>query len=432
MNLELWRESFGAKITFSCLLMGNVSPITCELPLEWEHVEKTTGSVLPGREGHGGVFVDGKIFFFGGIQDCAEDPSSMDEDEEPFPTMCMNDLYSFDVATRDWQKVECGGSAPSPRSGFVFAAVAPNQLFVYGGLDPLYGWMTDGFLLDTSTLQWTRIEFTGDCPSPRDKMASVMLPDGQLAMFGGFGPQVVEAVDGEEETATFGWFNDAFFLDFKKNRWSRLDCQGELPTPRAATGLALITRPKQVKLEKKEATTEGHPVPPPQYTEEGDAQHYLYIMGGRDNRGGRTNDCFSLELSSLTWEKQQVRGTAPVGRSFHTVVSVGDKLVVFGGADPSHHLLNDLHLLDTRADSQHAWVQPTFCETARMPRARAFHATTMEASVEGNCLLYIHGGTNEMDLESGEHLTFSDDLWRINLRMSSPSPLCINAYSLIE
>jgi len=129
----------------------------------------------------------------------------------------------------------------------------------------------------------------------------------------------------------------------------------------------------------------------------------------------RTYDVHSLELSSLTWTKQNCRGTPPPGRSFHSCVAAFDKLFIFGGANTEHKVLNDIHILDTRAESQHAWIQPKDCNRnlAKQPAARAFHATI--TTTKGDLCMYVHGGTSQLDAETGAHLSLCDSLWKINL-----------------
>mmetsp|Transcript_15302 Transcript_15302/g.19428 ORF Transcript_15302/g.19428 Transcript_15302/m.19428 type:complete len:410 (-) Transcript_15302:26-1255(-) len=389
--------------------MGNTAPISCDLAFNWEQVTNSTGTTLPAREGHGGVQYNGSLYIFGGIQDCSARPVEPGEEEEEFPSACMNDLYQFDIEKNEWKLLECKGEIPSPRSGFI-SAVLNNQLFIFGGLDPLYGWLNDGFIMNFETKTWKKLTFTGDVPSPRDKIGFTTLSKNKLIIFGGFGPQELELEEGEEETATFGWFNETFTFDVTTSTWTRLKCSGELPTPRAAAGVALIQRPKQKRAEQ---TGEQKM---PQFTEEGEPQNYLYVMGGRDNQGSRTNDLFSLELSSNTWEKQNCRGTAPAARSFHTCVAANDKLLVFGGANVNHMVLNDIHILDTRATSQHAWIQPkdSNLDPLKQPEPRAFHAT-ISTIVEGAAYTYVHGGTGKLDAETGEHQNLCQSLWRINL-----------------
>lgn len=394
--------------------MGNTAPISCDFSFDWENLDSTTGTVLPPREGHCGVFHNNSLYFFGGIQDCSAEQNDVDGEtgEVLFPTSCMNDLYQYDIQKKEWQQINCTGDIPSPRSGFV-ASILDGELFVYGGLDPLYGWLNDGFKYNFGTKIWQKVNFTGSPPTPRDKIGFANLSDNKLIIFGGFGPQDVEMEEGEEEedgAATFGWFNDTFIFDSSNNSWTKLDCSGEIPTPRAASGVTIVNRPKQVQTAAGDANSLA------QFQESGDPIQYLYVMGGRDNQGSRTNDVFSLDVSSLTWEKHTCRGTAPVGRSFHSCVSINDKLFIFGGTTSANQVISDIHILDTRASSAHAWIQPKDqnLDISKQPNPRAFHAT-ITTNENDDTFVYVHGGTSKLDNETGEHQNLCPTLWRINL-----------------
>lgn len=393
--------------------MGNTAPISCDYSFNWENIECTSENALPAREGHSGVFYNNSLYFFGGIQDCSATQNNNDDenDEVLYPTSCMNDMYQYDIQENKWHKINCTGEIPSPRSGFV-SAVLNDQLFVYGGLDPLYGWLNDGFTYNFQTKNWQKVNFSGCLPSPRDKIGYANLDDNKLVFFGGFGPQEIELEEGEEETATFGWFNDSFIFDSSNHSWTKLSCNGDLPTPRAAAGVTIVRRPKQIL----QSSNSDNSQTLPEFQETGESIPFLYVMGGRDNQGSRTNDVFSLDLQSYTWEKHACRGTAPIGRSFHSCVTVNDKLFIFGGTTPTNQVINDIHILDTRAASQHAWIQPKDqnLDISKQPSPRAFHAT-ITANENDDVIVYVHGGTSKLDNETGEHQNLCPTLWKINL-----------------
>ena len=65
---------------------------------------------------------------------------------------------------------------------------------------------------------------------------------------------------------------------------------------------------------------------------------------------GSTNELYRLDLSSCTWTRVEGAGSLPEPRSFHAMVSVKDKLYVFGGCGTSGRL-NDLHSFDSESGS---------------------------------------------------------------------------------
>jgi len=318
----------------------------------------------------------------------------------------MNDLYKYDISKNEWQIIECSGDIPSPRSGFA-CTIVNDSMFIFGGLDPLYGWMTDGFIFDFGTSSWKKLTFSGTIPSPRDKFSALTMDGDKVVIFGGFGPKEIDFEDGEEETATFGWFDDTFILDTQTNHWNKLECSGECPPPCAAFGMTMVKRPEQTSSTKGEDIifTEDN-------SENPKLQNFLYIIGGKDCTG-RHSFVYFLNMSTLIWEKRKCRGHPPQGRSFHSCVSIGDKIILFGGVDGSNDCLNDMHILDTRAELDHAWVKIDMPAESLITK-RAFHAATI-ANIEDDTLLYVHGGVTEMNTLTGEHLTFCNDMMRINI-----------------
>ena len=80
--------------------MGNASPMSCQYPFDWDTIEKSNGTVLPGREGHSAVHYKGSLYYFGGIQDCVPSLNQQrfdGEEEDEYPTACMNDLYQYNI-----------------------------------------------------------------------------------------------------------------------------------------------------------------------------------------------------------------------------------------------------------------------------------------------------------------------------------------------
>ena len=378
--------------------MGNNASIPVENTLTFEEVKGTGAS--PRKEGHGGGFYKNALYFFGGVEDVAEEEEEEEEDmeEDYLDAKCTNEVHEYNVETKEWKLLNCSGEVPAARSGCI-CSVIKNYLFVFGGTDPIFGYLADGYQLNLDTLVWEKLHFQGSTPSPRDKASSVLLPSGKLLVFGGFGPQTIELQEGEEDTATFGWFNETYTFDIDSKTWELLSCSGNLPTPRAAMGSCLVQRPKQTIQAAKDANSLVS------YTE-GDSALFYYVFGGRDNQGSRVNDVFSLEIDTLSWDNHNCRGKVPSGRSFHSCISIGDKIVLFGGADNTHTVLNDVAVLDTRASSQHAWVEPKVVNAAP---PRAFFATIQDGNT-----IYFHGGTSGMDTETGEHLNFLSDLWKLD------------------
>lgn len=68
---------------------------------------------------------------------------------------------------------------------------------------------------------------------------------------------------------------------------------------------------------------------------------------------GSTNELYSLNLLSHTWSQVAAAGAPPEPRSFHAMVSIKDRLYIFGGCGMSGRL-SDLHSFDCESGS---WEQ---------------------------------------------------------------------------
>ena len=56
----------------------------------------------------------------------------------------------------------------------------------------------------------------------------------------------------------------------------------------------------------------------------------IFIFGGK-SISGRTNDLYSFDISSSTWELEKPGGFIPAARSFMGSTTMGNSLLVFGG-----------------------------------------------------------------------------------------------------
>mmetsp|Transcript_11096 Transcript_11096/g.45243 ORF Transcript_11096/g.45243 Transcript_11096/m.45243 type:complete len:426 (+) Transcript_11096:43-1320(+) len=415
--------------------MGNESSIPCAAEVAWEELKSAGGTPPSAREAHCLFEYGGSMFVFGGVGDAAELAVSGDEENEEMgpASVTLNDFFRLDPATGVWEEVVCSGTAPSPRGGFA-AVVLGKQLVVFGGIDPYVGWMADTFLLDLESFAWTPVAPSETAPSPRDKMAACAHPDGKtMLLFGGFGPQ--EDPDGgeapEEQTATFGWFNSLHAFDVATASWREIACTGEAPTPRAAAGASVLSRPALVK--KAAPAADAAPAPAPgaegeattDYVEDGPEKLFLYVACGRDAKG-RLNDVFSLDLETAVWEQASTRGQKPVVRSFHSCATLGSHhLLVFGGADERNQTQFDVNVLDTRAPGLQAWLQPTVRQDLSCP-ARAYQAACCAGGA-----FYVHGGASAFGRETGEHQAFLTDIWRLDptalLQFKTPTIAELNA-----
>eukprot|EP01116_Phalansterium_solitarium_P014128 TRINITY_DN31659_c0_g1_i1.p1 TRINITY_DN31659_c0_g1~~TRINITY_DN31659_c0_g1_i1.p1 ORF type:complete len:423 (+),score=123.37 TRINITY_DN31659_c0_g1_i1:112-1380(+) len=108
----------------------------------------------------------------------------------------FNDCTVLDLVTMTWQPLVTSGDVPPPRVGHRAVMLDDDVLLVFGGTFVEYGeqhpngnvyrYFNDLFTLDLRTARWRKIDATGDVPSPRH--STVMTAHGgRVLMFGGNG-----------------------------------------------------------------------------------------------------------------------------------------------------------------------------------------------------------------------------------------------------
>lgn len=352
-------------------------PLSNDVKLTWE--KASCESPFPGRDGHCACAVDKQLFVFGGI--------TLRENNEHFES---NELIVFDTESCQWSKAEMSETStkPPPRSSATMAEVA-RKLYVFGGLSQEVGWFDDVFMYDIDKKHWAKVSTQGVGPSPRDKLASVVIGT-KIYIFGGFGPQGaeedVEEVDefSEEEedvqgpsevqgqeAAQFGWFNDLFVFDTETASWSSpMQMNLGVPTPRAALAMCAI-------------------------------DNFLVIFGGRD-AVGRQNDLHIFDTASRKWQLDlKVGGRPPEPRSFHTATAVGSRVVVLGGRGVSDNVLEDCSVFDS---ASRQWLQPELLGSP--PGGRGLHTAT----VVGDRLV-VYGGSSQFNRETMQCGVHHNDLY---------------------
>ncbi|XP_020675641.2 protein GLUTELIN PRECURSOR ACCUMULATION 3 isoform X2 [Dendrobium catenatum] len=169
----------------------------------------------------------------------------------------------------------------------------------YGGWDGKK-WLSDVYILDTISLEWTELSIIGSAPPPRCGHTATMV-EKRLLVFGGRGgggPIMGDlwALKGliEEENETPGW--------------TQLKLPGQSPSPRC-----------------------GHTI-----TSGG---HYLLVFGGHGTGGWLSrydiyhNDCIVLDRISVQWKRLSTNNEPPPPRAYHSMTCIGARYILFGGFD---------------------------------------------------------------------------------------------------
>mmetsp|Transcript_32074 Transcript_32074/g.108935 ORF Transcript_32074/g.108935 Transcript_32074/m.108935 type:complete len:102 (-) Transcript_32074:181-486(-) len=95
------------------------------------------------RENNGLIEFQGKLYLFGGYNG----------------QQWLNDLFSFDLGTKEWHSVDQSGQPPASRFGYV-SVVHNNFFIVFGGYDGST-WLNDMHEYNFETWSWGAVHATG-------------------------------------------------------------------------------------------------------------------------------------------------------------------------------------------------------------------------------------------------------------------------------
>ena len=367
-----------------------------DIKVNWR--KESTSCPFAPREGQAAAIVGSTLYLFGGVMLQSHDDEEMITESD--------ELIVYDIANKKWSKEVCSGEYPGQRSGATMTNVK-SKLYLFGGLSQLSGWMNDLYMFNTVTKAWTKIE-AEQVPSPRDKVTSCTVGS-KIYIFGGFGPVedvepdaddiLVDDDDDEyedmdelqevrncQEAANFTWSNQLYVFDIDSEQWSVVMAfDNKAPSPRAAHSLSLV--------------------------KENDGNDYLYVFGGRDAQSRRC-DLWRFDINKSAWEECKCYGCAPPARSFHAAVSVGPRIVIYGGRGVRDQHFNDLHIFDTTTKE---WLQPvTFEQTeneAIAPPAMGLHSL---CASEKEVVLF--GGSNDLDPATGTCVKIYNDAFSIPIK----------------
>ncbi|CAA7397087.1 unnamed protein product [Spirodela intermedia] len=211
----------------------------------------------------------------------------------------LGDFWMLDTDIWQWSELTSYGDLPSPRDFAAASAIGNRKIVMYGGWDGKK-WLSDVYILDTISLEWTELSISGSLPAPRCGHTATMV-EKRLLVFGGRGgggPIMGDlwALKGliDEENETPGW--------------TQLKLPGQSPSPRC-----------------------GHTV-----TSGG---HYLLLFGGHGTGGWLSrydvyhNECIILDRVSVQWKRLPTSNDPPPPRAYHSMSCIGPRYLLFGGFD---------------------------------------------------------------------------------------------------
>lgn len=246
----------------------------------------------------------------------------------------VGDLFQFDTILLKWYKRTTTGDVPSERYGHS-AVLWNNLMIIFGGYD---GWINkETFALNLDTFSWKRF-----CSGP-------------IILFGH------SAVMYNEKMIVFGgsrgiYINNTFEFQPSLQKWREMYCKGDFPSNRCSHTACI-------------------------YNES------MYIFGGYN--GNYVNDMYALNLKSKKWKKVLYRGQmAPSPRSGHCIIVNDDFLYLFGGRDAKY--CNRLYQFQFRT------FQWRLVETSESPGNRKGHSMLLV----GNRII-VFGGEHRAEILGG-------------------------------
>lgn len=235
------------------------------------------------RAFHVAIAIDCHMFIFGGR----------------YAGKRLGDFWVLDTDIWQWSELTGFGDLPSPRDFAAASAIGNQKIVMYGGWDGKR-WLSDVYVLDTISLEWTELSVSGSLPPPRCGHTATMV-EKRLLVYGGRGAggsimgdlwALKGLIEGENESPG----------------WTQLKLPGQAPSPCC-----------------------GHSV-----TSSG---HYLLLFGGHGTGGWLSrydiyyNECIILDRVSAQWKRLPVGNEPPPARAYHSMTSIGPRHLLFGGFD---------------------------------------------------------------------------------------------------
>lgn len=262
------------------------------VPLQYKHWEKLNSDKTIKRSFHSAVEYGGRIWVFGG------------EIEDQKKT---NLVHAYDTRSNQWEQIQASGTPPSKRDGHS-AVVYNHAMIIFGGSEEIppvkkhFSVVSDGddlyreqctptmyaFHFRDHTWEMMKTEKKGEPISRREHSANMYLDN--MIVFGG--------LVGEQLNDT----NELYQFNFSTNSWLKLgvDEKGEIPEPRRAH------------------TAVVH-------------NDSLFIFGGSGQNFKLFRDVYEFNFKNRLWTKIKTTGEVQYDRIYHTAVSIGDSMVIFGG-----------------------------------------------------------------------------------------------------
>ena len=210
--------------------------------------------------------------------------------------------------------------APLLRSEASLVYDASNErLIMYGGniaevMCPMFSRTPsdDVWAFELDCNNWRRLSPAGTSPGARVRhAATVDTTRNRMIIFGGR----------QGTGSPYRFLNDTWAFDFTNDTWTEISVTGGLPSLRDDTVMAYDAVQDRVVIFG------------------GDGDNSGFLSGARD-------DLWSLNLGTGTWTQLTPAGPRPQARLLHGAANLGNRMVVFGGAEDFIVYRNDLWIFD--------------------------------------------------------------------------------------
>eukprot|EP00088_Acartia_fossae_P003322 TRINITY_DN11392_c0_g2_i1.p1 TRINITY_DN11392_c0_g2~~TRINITY_DN11392_c0_g2_i1.p1 ORF type:complete len:433 (+),score=52.91 TRINITY_DN11392_c0_g2_i1:56-1354(+) len=273
---------------------------------------------FPNRcSGAGGCVLDDNFYVAAGFHRIIDEPEDLDDFawEEIDRIEISNSLWSLNLRTLVWTKIEPGGLLPLScdktclwaydKKVYMFGGFGPPPSDDYVKVDNLFqyapdedaevymrGWSNQLLYYNKEDNKWVWPSFSGNAPSPRACHSAALVRD-KVYIFGG----------------RHGAYrlNDLYCLDMRSHTWTNILMPSDAPP---------IGRSWQT-------LTAVH-------TE--NAESYLILYGGFDNNKNALGDCWKLEVDAESPEWKRMEHLEQGPRLWHSSALINQNcIVVVGG-----------------------------------------------------------------------------------------------------
>ena len=294
--------------------------------LEWKKI--TPANLIENRYGHTALYMNNKLFIFGGKT-------------KYLNTSYMNGLDIFSFQEKKIIYCPIYGEKPENRKSHI-AIFVGTQMLIHGGINEEGKVLDDTVLLNMHTLTWSNCSINKICQHPKlwGHACCLVIP-GQILYNPKFNiysfPEFETSkkksikkkglfVFGGKSSEDGGLSNQLWILNMGKKPldWIKVDTKGKAPIPRYFHSMNFYER-----------------------------GNYIIIHGGRNDSfsaNSALNDTFLLNLENFEWIEvklySNISNFSVYNRCGHQSIIYADKLIILGGMNNDNFIGSSLFIIN--------------------------------------------------------------------------------------